>query len=229
MQTDSATVTEEETAHELQLAYELRFGPQQAYRSQVWKVLVFDFFQPLIGHDSVVLDLGCGWGEFINNVQAKKKYGMDLNPDAKKWVAADVELFEQDCAEEWPLPPDCLNWVFTSNFFEHLRGKDALRRTLFQTYRCLRRGGRLMCMGPNIRALGGAYWDFWDHYLPLTECSIAEALEIVGFRIERSVPRFLPYRMARRRPLPVILLRLYLRMPLAWKILGKQFLVIGIK
>ena len=31
---------------------------------------------------SRVLDLGCGWGEFIRNVQASRKYAMDLNP----WV-----------------------------------------------------------------------------------------------------------------------------------------------
>ena len=31
-----------------------------------------------------VLDLGCGYGEFINNVSCTKKFAMDLNPTARR-------------------------------------------------------------------------------------------------------------------------------------------------
>ena len=64
-----------------------------------------------------------------------------------------------------------LDLVFTSNFFEHLPDKSSLGRTLEEIFRCLKPGGRLVAMGPNIRFTGGSYWDFWDHYLPLTEAS----------------------------------------------------------
>lgn len=212
---------------ELRRQYELRFAAQRSYRNDVWKILAAEFFQSLIPKDATLLDLGCGWGEFINNIEAKKKFGMDLNPEGKNRLAAAVEFLEQDCSEEWPLPPDSLDCVFTSNFFEHLPGKDSLRRTLRQIYRCLRPGGRLICVGPNIRYLGGAYWDFWDHYLPLTELSLSEGLELQGFRVERSVSRFLPYRMTESRAMPLSLVRLYLKLPLAWSFFGKQFLVIS--
>ncbi len=114
---------------ELQREYELRFANQAHYRDAVWKVLTADFFQQFISRDATLLDLGCGWGEFVNNIVASKKYGMDLNPDAKGRVASNVELLEQDCSHEWPLADESLDCVFTSNFFEHLRTKEDLRRT----------------------------------------------------------------------------------------------------
>ena len=220
------TTEREALKSELRRQYELRFAMQQSYRNDVWKILAGEYFQKFIPRDATLLDLGCGWGEFINNIAAKKKFGMDLNPEGKNRLAADVEFLEQDCSEEWPLPSDSLDSVFTSNFFEHLPGKDELRRTIVQIRRCLRPGGRLICLGPNIRYLGGAYWDFWDHYLPLTELSLSEGLELQGFRVEKAVARFLPYRMTgRAAPLPLV--RLYLRLPFAWSFFGKQFLVIS--
>jgi SAM-dependent methyltransferase len=138
-------------------------------------------------------------------------------------------FLEQDCSREWPLASETLDCIFTSNFFEHLLVKEDVRRTILQIYRCLRPGGRLICMGPNIRCLPGAYWDFWDHYLPLTERSLCELLELFRFRIERSVARFLPYRMSGRRPVPLPLVRLYLKLPLLWPMFGKQFLIIASK
>ena len=73
------------------------------------------------------------------------------------------------------------------------------------------------------------YWDFYDHYLPLSHLSIAEGLRMAGFRIEENIPRFLPFTMNNRAPTHDILIRTYLAIPLAWKLLGKQFLVTASK
>jgi SAM-dependent methyltransferase len=214
---------------DLQREYALRFSSRAPYRDAVWRILTCRVFQQWIPRNSTVLDLGCGWGEFINNIKAKKKYAMDLNPEARDRLDANVELFEQDCSREWPLPSESLDCIFTSNFFEHLRNKGDLRKTLEQARRCLRSGGRLICMGPNVRYLPGAYWDFWDHYLPLTERSLGEALQLQGFEIQRSIAKFLPYQMSRRNPAPLFLLRLYLRLPWMWPFIGKQFLIVATK
>ena len=119
--------------------------------------------------------------------------------------------------------------VFSSNFFEHLPTKDAFRHCLQEIHRVLRPGGRLLAMGPNIRYCYDVYWDYFDHYLPLSDRSVVEALEVSGFRLERVVPRFLPYTMRGKKAPPAWLLRLYLRLPLFWRFLGKQFLVIARK
>ena len=214
---------------ELQVIYGQRFAANREYRQKVWQVLISDFFQPLLGPSGAVLDLGCGYGEFINQVAARERYGMDLNPDSARQLAAGIRFLHQDCSQTWPLPERSLDAVFTSNFFEHLPDKATLGRTLEQAHRCLKPGGRLIALGPNIKFLPGAYWDFWDHYLPLTETSLCEGLENRGFRIERCVPRFLPYTMVKAREYPLFFLRLYLKMAWAWRFLGKQFLIVAVK
>lgn len=212
-------------AAELRTIYAQRFDAMRDYRTAVWRILTRDFFQRRIPRDARVLDLGCGYGEFINHIEARQKFGMDLNPSARSHLASTVTLIEQDCSAPWPLPDASLDLVFTSNFFEHLPDKATLQRTLSEIRRCLAPGGRLIALGPNIRYLPGEYWDFWDHYLPLTERSLSEGLESLGFSIEEKHARFLPYRMAGTRPVPMAFVRLYLHLPLLWRFFGKQFLV----
>ena len=218
---------EQQTKAELQKEYSRRFSVLQEYRNEVWKILTAEYFQNLIPPDSTVLDLGSGWGEFINNIRAAKKYGMDLNPEGRQRLGADVEFLEQDCSKEWQVAEGSLDCVFTSNFFEHLPDKGALRATLTQARRCLKPGGQIICLGPNIKHLPGLYWDFWDHYLPLTELSLKEALELLDFRVGTCLGRFLPYTMAAGRNPPLALVQMYLKLPFLWPLAGKQFLVVA--
>lgn len=217
--------------HPAQLAriYRHRFAGAQAYRHRVWQLLINDFFSRWISSQFTVLDLGCGYGEFINNVRARKKFGMDLNPNTRAQLEAGVEFFEQDCAAPWPVRENSLDVVFTSNFFEHLPDKQTLSATLAQARRALKPGGRLIALGPNIKFLPGRYWDFWDHHLPLTEAALSEGLCICGFKIEKCVDRFLPYTMAAGPKYPVVFLKAYLKIRPAWRFFGKQFLIIAQK
>jgi len=210
--------------------YRLRFEKNANYRNEVWKVIVDKYLgkKHIVSWD-IVLDIGCGWGEFINNVVCKKKYAMDLNPDTKNKVNSDVELLLQDCSQEWSLKANSLDVVFSSNFFEHLPDKAALGRTLDEAFRCLKPGGRIICMGPNIKCVPGAYWDFWDHYLPLTELSLKEGMELSGFQVPVCKEKFMPYSMSQGFNPPLFLIGIYLSFPLFWKISGKQFLVVGRK
>lgn len=214
---------------DLEVIYAQRFNAHIAYRNKVWKVLTSNYFRRYIDIGAAVLDLGCGYGEFINNVACRQKFAMDLNPVSGQHLAPGVHFYEQDCSRRWAIPDGTLDVVFSSNFFEHLPSKDALRDTLAEAWRCLQKGGRILLVGPNIRFVGGAYWDFWDHHLALTELSIAEALQIQGFHLEEVIDRFLPYTMVNRRYAPIILIWLYLRIPIAWRIFGKQFLVVAQK
>jgi hypothetical protein len=67
---------------ELQRIYQRRFDVHLAYRTQIWQTLTTRFFARHVAPDATVLDLGCGYGEFINNIQCAHKYAMDLNPQA---------------------------------------------------------------------------------------------------------------------------------------------------
>jgi len=214
---------------ELQQIYGARFAGKTEYRTKVWKVLV-SYFGQWFPSNGTVLDLGAGYCEFINNAAARVKYAMDLNPDVHKRAAEQsVIVLQQDCSEAWPVREGELDAVFTSNFLEHLPNKSAVSAVLAHAFTALKPGGRFIAMGPNIKYVPGAYWDFFDHYVELTEMSLAEALSNSGFEIEKQVPRFLPYTMSHGAQHPIWMLRLYLALPIAWPMFGKQFLVIGRK
>ena len=214
---------------ELSKEYRLRFAAMADYRNQVWKVLVRDFFQKYIKPTDVVLDLGSGWGEFVRNIRASKKFAMDLNSDSREMAGSEVEFIQQDCSQSWSIPADSLDVVFSSNFFEHLPDKEALSRTFSHAMTTLKPGGRLICMGPNMRFLSNYYWDFWDHHIPLSDRSIVEGLTLAGFKIETCVPRFLPYSMSLDFRPPVWLVGIYIRMPWIWPRFGRQFLIVARK
>jgi hypothetical protein len=95
--------------------------------------------------------------------------------------------------------------------------------------RILRPGGRFVIMGPNIRYLAAEYWDFYDHYLPLSHLSLEEGLVQAGYEVETIVPRFLPYTTRSALPQHRVLIALYLKLPPVWRILGKQFLAVARK
>jgi SAM-dependent methyltransferase len=211
---------------QLQQKYANRFTRIAQYRIRVWEVLTREFFSRWIKPTDTILDLGCGWGEFINQIQAAKKYGMDLNPDSPSKLSPEVAFLKQDRSEKWQLAGNHLDVVFTSNFFEHLPDKASLVRTLAQAFRCLKPGGRLICLGPNIKYLPGQYWDFWDHYLPLTELALKEGCELAGFKTELLKARFLPYSMSQNFTPPLLFLRIFLRVPFLWPLVGKQFLAV---
>ena len=218
-----------ETSQDLERQYQRRFAALDSYRDSVWQVLVRDFFQHYVDPSAAVLDLGSGWGEFIRHIHAHRRIAMDLNSDMPSHVGPRVETLLQDCSQPWQISDSSLDVVFTSNFLEHLPDKDALRRTLGEALRCLKNGGRIICLGPNIRFLHGAYWDFCDHFLPLTDRSMIEVLTLTGFAIERVEPRFLPYSMSQGFTPPIGFVTLYIRLPFLWRILGKQFLLVARK
>lgn len=212
---------------DLESLYDLRLSPHEYYREAVWRILIANLFSEYLAPEMAILDLGCGFGEFINQIAAKQRYAMDLNPATVNALDESVTLFAQDCASPWPLADCSLDVVFSSNFFEHLPDKDACLRTWREALRCLRPGGRLVAMGPNIAAVPSRYWDFFDHSVPLSARSISEGLTLAGFEIERLNPRVLPYTMSDGVRYPLWLLRAYLAAPVVWPLVGKQFLVVA--
>jgi hypothetical protein len=58
----------------------------------------------------------------------------------------------------------------------------------------------------------------------LTEHSLVEAGAIAGLSTEVLIPRFLPYTTKSRWPVNAALTAAYLRVPHAWRFLGKQTL-----
>ena len=207
--------------------YRQRFDADELEeRRRLWRVLCRSFFQRHVPRDARLLDLACGYGEFLWGIEARTKHGLDLNPDSARYLPPGV-TFHAGSAERVPLPDASLDLVFCSNFLEHLPDKAAAGRVFAEVLRLLRPGGRFLVLGPNMRAVPAAYWDFWDHHLPLSDKSLAEGLLLAGFELEQVIPRFLPYSTKSHLPRADWLVASYLRLPLARRLLGKQFFVVA--
>ena len=212
---------------ELEQIYSTRFGARRDDRRRLWETLVDAHFQQYIAPDDTVLDLAAGYCEFINTVQCGHKIAVDLNPTVRTVAGPGVEIIER-LSTDLPAELDgTVDVAWVSNFFEHLADSAELLDTLRGLHRVLREGGRLLVLQPNIRLTKAAYWDFIDHSLPLTERSLAEALALTGFEVESMKVRFLPYTTESRLPISPALIRLYLRLPPAQWLLGKQTFVVA--
>ena len=208
--------------------YSYRFRDiDQDGRAAVWNEIA-PHVHGLMGGPQKILDPAAGRGEFIGAVPAKETWAVDEvaypeaahKPDTKVMVSPIMDA---------ALPQGHFDGVYVSNFLEHLKDQEAIASFLEKMHRTMEAGGRIAIMGPNYRYCSDEYWDCADHYVALTHVAIGEHLYAAGFEPERVIPRYLPYSFRGTLPLSPALTRSYLRMPLAWKLLGKQFLVIGSK
>jgi dolichol-phosphate mannosyltransferase len=214
------------TGQDVQRIYSNRFSEADCRaKARVWGAIVRGFFQKWVQPTDTVLDLGCGYGEFLNHVRALRRIGVDLNPDTARFLDPGVEFHQHSTCELPFLADATVDLVFTSNLLEHLPDKAHVEAMPREMFRVLTPGGHAVLMGPNLRLLPGEYWDFWDHVVPITDRSLVEVLGSLGFEIVDRYPRFLPYTTRSALPQAPWLVLLYLKLPLVWRVLGKQFLV----
>lgn len=197
----------------------------QGARQAVWAE-IGPFIHGLMGRPRRVLDPAAGRGEFVNSIAADERWVVDsvaydeadLDP-AVKVVTADI--FDAE------LPAAHFDGIFVSNLLEHFDSQRHIARFLARMLDCACDGGSIAVMGPNFRYCSREYFDCADHTLALTHVAVEEHLFAAGFEIERVVPRFLPYSFRGILPPSPLLTRAYLHTPMAWWLLGKQFLVLA--
>lgn len=210
----------------LKTLYTNRFGTEGEQRQDLWQVLCSDFFQQWVPEDAVVLDLAAGHCEFINNIRAGRRIAVDLNPDVTLRAADGVETYVQRSDELTDIADRSVDVVFISNFFEHIT-REVILSTLVEVRRILKPGGRLLVLQPNVRYCARDYWQFFDHITPVDDRALSEAFAATGYDVLRCIPRFLPYTTKSRLPSGPALVRLYLRVPLAWRVLGAQAFMVA--
>jgi SAM-dependent methyltransferase len=179
-----------------------------------------------LGRPERVLDPAAGRCEFINAVPAAERWAVDAVDYEEGVPREGTHLIVAEIMDA-ELPREYFGGVFVSNFLEHLLSQEAVAAFLERMYECVAPGGRIAIMGPNFRYCAREYFHFADHTVVLTERAVEEHLYAAGFEIVSVHPRFLPYTFTGRLPSHPALVSAYLRFPLAWRILGKQFLVIA--
>ena len=214
----------------LKRIYESRFSPDDlAEMRGVWKVLVRDFFQPRLRRDASVLDVGAGPCLFINEVTAKRRVAVDANPNLAKFAGPGVEAIVTQDLSLREVADDSMGHAFLSNVLEHMPNFLAVLGLLDTIHKKLEPGGTLLVLQPNFRLLPGRYFDFIDHQVVLTDASLKEALESIGYEIDEMRVRFLPFTSKSALPKWPWLVWMYLRLRPAQWLLGKQTFVVARK
>jgi SAM-dependent methyltransferase len=204
--------------HETRFAFDAR-------RQVLWSALYRHYFAQFIRPEYTVLELGAGYGYFINNVRAQRRIAVDLWQGMEDFLEAGVEAHIGPIQDLAFLADRSVDYVFASNVFEHLTKED-VGATLQQLRVKLKPGGRLGVVGPNYRFCYDEYFDDYTHVSVFSDRSLADFVQAHGFQVLRIVPRFLPLTIKSRLPVSEVLIRLYLKSPI--KPLGKQMFLMAV-
>jgi len=186
--------------------------PMLAARRAIWREIVRYVRRDAPAVETLV-ELGPGYGDFVDQFPAKRKIAFDLNPEMREFMKEDVELRIEDAQAIASLPTASVDLVFASNFLEHLEGDD-VDRLLESIHGVLRPGGRLMLIQPNHRRCAEHYFDDPTHVTIFDDRNIGPWLARTGFRVVRLEPGLLPFSMKSGGPKWPWLVRLYLSSPI---------------
>jgi SAM-dependent methyltransferase len=201
--------------HETRLAHDPR-------RNAVWKALWRYYFRRRIRPSDTVLDLGCGYGDFINNVVAKRRIALDLWPGFETHLRDGVEALVGPVSDLSALADESIDYAFASNLFEHVSQQE-FAEALAALRNKLCANGTLTLLQPNYRYAHREYFDDYTHITIWSHISLCDFLAANGFEPVEVRPRFLPLTVKSRLPTWGPLIGLYINSPI--KPLGKQMLV----
>ena len=198
-----------------------RFQPDPR-RRVLWRTLVDCVFQKNIPPDAAVLELGAGYGDFINSVKAQRRIAVDCWAGMISHLDPGVEGLVTSVTQLEAVPDNAMDYVFASNCFEHLTRQELLD-CLAQLRRKMKPGARLTIVQPNFKYCFREYFDDYTHVSVYTDRGLCDLLAANGFQIEQCEPRFLPLTIKFSAPVHPLLIRLYLASPV--KPFGKQMLI----
>jgi SAM-dependent methyltransferase len=193
-------------------------------RGAVWRALWRCFFRHRIGPGETVLDLGAGYGDFINAVVARRRIAVDLWPGMADHVAPGVEPIVGPVTELDSIETGVVDYAFASNLVEHLP-QPVFVDALAALRRVLKPGGTLTLLQPNYRFAHREYFDDYTHVAVYSHISLADLLRAHGWDVLEVRPRFLPLTVKSRLPVWTPLIAAYLASP--FKPLGKQMLLVA--
>jgi SAM-dependent methyltransferase len=191
-------------------------------RDVVWEALWRFYFSRLIPADFCVLDLGSGYGSFINHVVARRRIALDVWPDLPLHLAPGVEAEIRPATDLGFLSAASVDFAFASNLFEHMTQQEFAK-----VLECLRpklaADGTLNILQPNYRYAAREYFDDYTHVSVYSHLSLADFLTANGYEVIQVIPRFLPLTVKSRLPVSPWLIAAYLSSPV--KPLGKQMFI----
>jgi SAM-dependent methyltransferase len=210
--------------------YRLRFSEEELHRQRAFWRPICNYLQRYVRMDGVTLDLGAGFCHFINHIHSREKIALDINEENLRCYAdQDVRIVVSSGADLSAIPAASVDTVFASNVYEHFQSREQVATSFAEVYRVLRPGGSFIILQPNFAYCSRHYFDFFDHRLIFTHLGMVEGLHASGFAMAEVVACFLPFTSKSKLPTAPWLVWLYLRLRLAWRLLGGQMLLVARK
>ncbi|MFZ1133561.1 MAG: class I SAM-dependent methyltransferase [Candidatus Korobacteraceae bacterium] len=203
--------------HQTRFAYDER-------RETLWRSLYRFFFEQWIRKDDCVLELGAGYGHFINNVMARRRIALDTWSEMPKYLQPGIECQIGNVTDLSFVEDGSVDFAFASNLFEHIT-QDDLAQVLSQLQRKLSARGLLCLVQPNYRYAYREYFDDYTHVTVYSHLTMCDFLRANGYEIVDCKPRFMPLTVKSRLKISSSLIWLYLRSPV--KPMGKQMLIVA--
>ncbi len=175
-----------------------------SYRSN----LLSKNFSKYIDSDDVVLDFGCGAGHIIGSLNCKEKYGIEINPHARREAKKyNIKVFEDFNL----IKAKTIDKVISNHALEHVA---CPIKVLKQIYDCLKPGGLfILCIPINDWRMQRYYKknDPNHHLYTWTPQLIGNCLSDTGFDIIsiKIINRAWPTLFGRKRDLIFTLDRLF--------------------
>jgi hypothetical protein len=91
-----------------------------ARRDVFWKTLCAAFLQRLVPPGGCVLELGTGFGNFINHIRCARRIALDRWEGMARYLDPGVEGHSGDVTDLRAIAPRSVDFVFASILFEHL-------------------------------------------------------------------------------------------------------------
>ncbi len=193
-------------------------------RNKVWKAIC-QYLSKYIPAESLVLDLGSGYCDFINNVSAAKKFALDSDISSKDYCNPDVTFLNIN-ATDIDFDEQSVDVVFASNLLEHLEDRD-LDELMNKIFLSLKKTGKLILIQPNYYYAFRNYWDDFTHKKAFSHTSLSDFLTAKGFKIIKLEKKFLPFSFKSIFPKTYILTLFYLNF--FWHPFAKQMLIVAQK
>lgn len=187
----------------------------------MWCAIVDYISKKYLKEPAAALDLGCGYGDFINNLKCPNKFAVDLNPDAANYLAPGIKFINSTADKLEAVESGSLDLIFSSNLLEHLDDSE-LERAAREFHRVLKVGGLMITMQPNYYYAYREYFDDYTHKKVFSHQSLQDFFSANGFKTNAMEKKFVPFSLKSRLPKTYMLTKLYLDFPL--RPMAKQML-----
>jgi SAM-dependent methyltransferase len=161
-----------------------RFTEQQEFG----RIYQSRYFAPYCGPESVVLDFGCGDGTILRQLKARKKIGIEVNPECHKKLvmmneSLDVPIQVHERIDD--IPDQSVNVVVSNHCLEHVPHP---LQSLMHMKRVLASGGSLVMVVPldDWRSANNRRWARDDkdfHLYTWSPMNIGNLLTEAGFSV----------------------------------------------